>query len=689
MLHGRGGVLHFDDESLHVSLPEAAEADEKAAWGRLAHASWSMDEDDLLSSVLTLVAVHSSLEVDDEAIGMPGLCESNGARSVQFSVPFSCALFDHHPHSCRRKRQKYTFPVHSKALPREGVSGFRLTAPKATPLPPFPPLLPPPDLAWHWLFRTHDRAVRMASKRGGDGGVVVYRNGALDEVDLLPQHPTSLFFEVLVRPHDKDGFPYVPYSAPPEKDALAFLAREVFASSTVRRAASSKAMAAFLASLVPWKRHVLPLWSPRMAEEDVRHLLDAAGKGYVSLVDPKIVFDRVAHVEDANVLGLTMLRRIRTHGDPRGASVALSAVREHSIARVSVLPLTSARLLFFLQAGVLHADLPGVYACSPHGVLLEHEDEPRTLALPLDFSPSIAGMAISSLLPLPASVTTTLSDADEGTIRFAFGSLYGEACCGARPVCDEEMREYVPKLDLSAKEVVLVPLESTLRVSSSLALHDVDGAPPPPSSSAQSRRREELEVLFPKLVSRLRLGDDAFAACLREAQCRRASVEWTMDGWEEGSNLSGLGMSSLLAVCIGAWVGVQVRVLVGTSTRSALVSYGNVLLDPLWVTRNAFDMARFLVHVPEAGFKAKVERGMVLEVLKRSVWRSAIVQRVHPFYNTADVTYLGSKEEGVVALGGECWRIVSTNDRSDLNQCVRLLLQHQNAKRGAAGGEDA
>ena len=36
------------------------------------------------------------------------------------------------------------------------------------------------------------------------------------------------------------------------------------------------------------------------------------------------------------------------------------------------------------------------------------------------------------------------------------------------------------------------------------------------------------------------------------------------------------------------------------STRSALVSYGNVLMDPLWVTRNAFDMAKFLVHVPEA-----------------------------------------------------------------------------------------
>jgi hypothetical protein len=185
--------------------------------------------------------------------------------------------------------------------------------------------------------------------------------------------------------------------------------------------------------------------------------------------------------------------------------------------------------------------------------------------------------------------------------------------------------------------------------------------------------------LFPKLAKRLELQNNTIEACLREAQARRVSSEWSLEGLDCGDNLSSLGMTIMMALIFTGWLGIRVRVFIGLC-RSALLGIWNdtndnfQLLDCTKTIKNSFEICPHFLDCPESGTDICVKKGMIIEVRTAVKWHVAQIIKVRPDLMSAHVQYIGNKREDWISLSSHCWKRLS-DENSDSDRVIRYLIK--------------
>lgn len=352
-------------------------------------------------------------------------------------------------------------------------------------------------------------------------------------------------------------------------------------------------------------------------------------------------------------LAWAVLRRLQPIGVGRSAEWRAAICHEHQVTEVLCLPVSTKRFAALYEAG----SWAGVQAACRYGCVVG-----TTLYLPKDATTAVCTHAIADLFDV------TIQGRPEGQRSIV---LPGGGCIltEAAPVCApvvSRLHAYEPTIRFDpAPGIPVVVLERVQEGEHrAMGVTSLDQAVVGNDCDVSRLGPDALETAFPALYQR---AGKNVAAWTREAQMRRVCSEWTLEGMEQGCNLSSLGLSVLLGLGWRLACGVDAKVLVCPVTRAAMVLVDDVVvIDPTRTTVNFFDLHRHPPsHIPP-------KAGVFVEVRKSTKWHLAWVDSVSAF-GTMSVTFVETKTPATLALGTHPWRRLS-DDSAVTDRLLRRLL---------------
>ena len=386
------------------------------------------------------------------------------------------------------------------------------------------------------------------------------------------------------------------------------------------------------------------------------------------LIDPQFVLSQRVVDETVNIRGMSILRRMQTHGPTRDVDWAATMASEFAVRRFEVIPISAVRFAALHSVG--YFDDINVTSCE-HGIMIG--EGMRDVILPMKPKNSLITHACACLLKCDVA----MDDERETTMTVAMGTLNTEGSVMCSP--DEELPLYRVHLHVTESartSTVVLTHDSTQDKLSSRNARSVDALfECTPGRRPERVRRSDLQRMFPQLFHRLNLYvNDAFRACVREVQCRRVAQEWSLEGIDTWTNLSSLGMSLLLAITLSTWCGHRVRVAL-SRTRAAMVAVDThddtfELFDPTRTLCNFFGASDYLQRVPIV--REEIRKGMVLEVRVGVKWYTVVVQSINHARGQFGVRFVHSGQRQDFSVHSHTWRRVS-DDTSDLDRLVRRL----------------
>ena len=442
-----------------------------------------------------------------------------------------------------------------------------------------------------------------------------------------------------------------------EENVKAF-ARCLLHTQIVESLSMSRIVTQLVEMALAWKEDLHQLWE--YARHRTQELLDLVSNERVApcflrLVDASIVMQHTYHDDTMQQRGLFALRRYHSATSVKDIDWRTNALLCHDIKGIAVVPIRHQQFSRLYDMSFFE-DSTATRYCRCAAL---HEG---VLTLPVDAHANHIHLSILHLIATCSSLDTGAQQEPHDTIVLPFDVCHCEENIGGC-VPDGTLLPY--KVSLTSTSVVLSPELGSRRrrAADSTSVDDVQIT----NMSVSRRRHEVLRNIFPILASRLQQhGKDFVAACLHEVRARRVAREWTMEGIDAGSNLSSLGMSVLLGICLRLWAGARVRVYVG-ARREALVGYWHddrfALVDPLRTSAN------FLQKHCAAG-EGHIEIGIFIEVLAVRRWRVARVLHIITDMNVATVQLFSSKKNVNIGINSHAWRFISDTS-SDLHDILR------------------
>jgi hypothetical protein len=186
-------------------------------------------------------------------------------------------------------------------------------------------------------------------------------------------------------------------------------------------------------------------------------------------------------------------------------------------------------------------------------------------------------------------------------------------------------------------------------------------------------KRQQLSVAFPGLASRLRDATSSVAGCVRECQARRCTQTWSLDDFDSGDNMSNLGLTVLMTLCVTAWVGARARVFVSENYENAFVGIWSKdefrLFD---CTDTRYSAITLLPHF--VSFKTRIPRkNDIIEVLRSRVFRTCIV--VKNTKNICRVFMIKLERMENVDLNTCTWRFLQNGTDCDISSIVIMAAK--------------
>ena len=625
----------------------------------------------LPEAVASLVHAGASVEVGldvEVAEGEPVAVQGEGVWTTSVRGEWSTS-----------RLVKRTSPLAGEWSTTHAASGRAFTL-RVRGLAPEVAVLAEEALDWHSIYRTAHGGLRLSvSGRGGRRttfSVKAYSNGLLVSHESFPCTHSGLAGVSVCMDASSAAYTVEAERFPSVvQDASAF-ALLLLVPEWAADLGRSKRVRALLKAASHWKSELRHRWSTRLVGKRTPEALfamvadGAVPDEYVALFDTSLLVEQAsAGTPRIHMVGMGMLRRMNPFAAERGVVWSDTASSEWAIRHVWTVPISTRRFSKLVRAGGASM----LRMVCEHGYILGEGDD-RALVLPYDAVEADVGLAIASLLTCSIQVEQELPH----DLTLAWSEklrVESNGSGGVHP--GEELVPYYVSVDTRLLCLVLVRDAglSPVFARESVSVDEVDVSTI--DLDPMRTRHDDLRRFFPMMEKRLQaLETDPLDACLREVYSRRVCAEWSLDGLDTGKNASSLGLSILLAMALGGWAGAQVRVYLG-STRAACMGYRTrdgrfQLVDPTRTSRNMFDIQ----PLPDMSSSSiVVKRGLLLQVLCQTNWRSAQVTRVNPLDRTAEVRFLSNDRRLFISLASHSWRRLARGDNEDTDGVLRTLLK--------------
>lgn len=393
----------------------------------------------------------------------------------------------------------------------------------------------------------------------------------------------------------------------------------------------------------------------------------------VRCIDPSVLINKRRHNERIDVLGMTIVRRMKCCDATRYADMRASMFYHHGVSRIEVLPVARVRFQRLYDIGVFH----GMPACRS-GVLVNVGSDDTIMCVPMDSRTLHLSEAVATLLLNDSSELS----GDRPVTSFGFGIMYQETssqCPPSETLIPFRLLVDVPTHTLQLMEDVE---QDRFDVETIRSVDELERMVIPCDESRT--RRRDVAIIFPEMSKRVEMkSSEDVSACLREVQSRRVVREWCLDAMDAGRNMSGLGMTLMLHVLLSQWLGARCRVAQSRSGAALLAVYVNdayEFVDPCRTLCNFFTLSRELADTIVSSATTTPREGMVIEVRQGGQWHVGVVRTVEVDRGSMIVQTAIKDNRVVVSIGGHGWRRVG-QDTSDTDRIVRPLLLSRKRQR--------
>lgn len=389
-------------------------------------------------------------------------------------------------------------------------------------------------------------------------------------------------------------------------------------------------------------------------------------------IDPTVLLSKTLRNERMDVLGMSLVRRMKCCDATRYVDMRASMITHHGVVRFDVIPIAASRFAHLYEVGVFH----GMTACRT-AVLVG--TEARVMCVPLGTKTIQLTEAIATLL---LGGSTDLSG-ERPPRDFVFGVIYQET--SSQCPISETLLSYRLVVDVLSRTLRLEDsTEETFDTDDILSVDELERMTIPCDPSRT--RRRDVATLFPEMAKRVEFkSSEDTSACLREVQSRRVTREWGLDAMDAGRNMSSLGLTLMLHLLLSQWLGARCRIAQSRSGAALLAVYVDGryrLVDPCRTLCNFFSLSKELTSFAANGATSTPPReGMVVEIRQGSQWRVGVVRSVEVDRGSMIVQTAHKGLRVVVSIGTHGWRRVSKDDESDLDRTVRPLLLQRKRER--------
>jgi hypothetical protein len=696
MFHFRDGMLHLDDTCLFVAPGSSDECSILRAWGRLT--AEAMDSEvaidgtkafmrsggfgTLGNAIATLSSRHPLTLIDDSALSTPGLKLCGEKVEVRVMGTWNWKRL------ANIKETTSTTEAHQVVYHEESVPCFAFALEKAK-IPEN--LVPPPTVDWMWVYRTKCHALRVCKVEGPPGyhsgakfSVHLYRCGILwmsesHSSEHAALHGAVFYVDVITSVvHGTERLEWIPtFPDFIDEDGSSIFGLTFLNTSCITDLSQSVVVARLMACAYPWRSFLCERWTFR--GDRIQGLVNVLQDERVSddilrLIDGRVLMKQVGKDDRIDLIGTILLRRLQAVSSSRSADYKVSVLTEFSIGQFGIFPIHASRYAHLYDLGIMN-QLENI---SAYGVLFGNSLG-RTLALPNDSTPSHVAMALGSL----CSYDVQMDDADSKfmeIIEISPGALLTEAGCTGY-TSNEKLSPYYVRINIQDGCVILTqdPHTPVYQANGVISIDELSTGQF--TCDANRTRRPDMMSIFPKLARRLELQNNTFEACVREAQARRISSEWSLETLDCGGNLTSMGMTVMMALVLTGWLGIRVRVFLGRC-RSALLGVWNdmngdyQLVDCTKTIKNTFEISPHLSGCPESGKDICVKKGMIIEVRAMAKWHLAQILKVRPDLMSAHIQYIGNERQDWISLSSQCWKRLS-DENSDADKVIRFLTKNK------------
>jgi hypothetical protein len=696
MFHFRDGMLHLGDTCFFVAPGSCDECSILRAWGRLT--AEAMDSEvamdgtkafmrsggfgTLSNAIATLASRHPLTLIDDSALSTPGLklCGEN----VEVRVTGTWNL----KRLANIKGTPSTTEAHQVVYHEEYVPCFAFALEKAK-IPEN--LVPPPTVYWMWVYRTKYQALRVCKVEGPLGyhsgaefTVHLYRCGILwmsesHSTEHVAIHGAVFYVDVITSvAYGTESLEWIPtFPDVIDEDGSSIFGLTFLNTSCITDLSQSVVVARLMACAYSWRSFLCERWTfPGDRIQGLVNVLqdERVSDDILKLIDGTVLIKQVRKDDRIDLIGTILLRRLQTVTSSRSADHKVSVRTELSIGQFGIFPIHSSRYAHLYDLGIMN-QLDNI---SAYGVLFGNSSC-RTLALPNDSTPSHVAMGLSSLCSYDVEIDEADSEMKE-IIEISPGVLLSEASY-AGYTSNDKLSPYYVRINIQDGCVILTqdPHTPIYEANGVISIDELSTGQF--TCDANRTRRPDMMSIFPKLARRLELQNNTIEACVREAQARRTSSEWSLEALDCGGNLTSMGMTVMMALVLTGWMGIRVRVFLGRC-RSALLGVLNEmngyyqLVDCTKTTRNTFEIAPHLSGCPESGKDICVRKGMLIEVRPVAKWHLAQIIKLCPDSMSAHIQYIGNERQEWISLSSQCWRRLS-DENSDVDKVIRFLIKNK------------
>lgn len=389
-------------------------------------------------------------------------------------------------------------------------------------------------------------------------------------------------------------------------------------------------------------------------------------------IDPWVILSKTLRNERMDVLGMSLVRRMKCCDATRYADMRASMITHHGVVRFDIVPVAASRFAHLYDIGVFN----GMTACRT-AVLVG--TEALVMCVPLGTKTIHLTEAIATLL---LGSSSDLSG-ERPPSDFVFGVIYQET--SSQCPIPETLLSYRLVVDALSRTLRLEDsTEETFDTDDVISVDELERMTIP--CDASRTRRRDVAALFPEMAKRVEFkSSEDTSACLREVQSRRVTREWGLDAMDAGRNMSSLGLTLMLHLLLSQWLGARCRIAQSRSGAALLAVYVDGryrLVDPCRTLCNFFSLSRELSTFAANGATSTPPReGMVVEIRQGSQWRVGVVRTVEVDRGSMIVQVAHKGLRVVVSIGTHCWRRVSQDDGSDLDRTVRPLLLQRKRER--------
>ena len=539
-------------------------------------------------------------------------------------------------------------------------------------LPP-PPRLEAPPGPWRTVVATPALVVRvwLEADAGPPGCLAasLYRAGHLweEEADAPSTWLAGHRLHVDVRAADKHADAVPPWPCAVDAAGAAAFGEELLRYAWAEEWGRCGVARALFGAARPWRAALRDAWR---GDEDAQMaaLGNARVCDEVSALLPAAALTRGVPAPPAvSLAGFAALRRMVPATGTRAADWQAGVLHEHDVAGFAVMPASRARWARLHALGAADA----CEACA-HGALAGGAR--RTVVVPVDADARCVWLALASLFAHHLPDPTAEAPAWPAARDLLPGEQQLEAAQACAP--GDWVKPYHVKLTADAVQLLCVPDAAAVPAEGALSL---DAAAARLAGAATAEPRAEwlaaYRMRFPHAYRRLaqqgRTAAERVAACLREAQARRVTLEWTLEGLDAGRGLSSLGLGVAVALGLVCWAGARAQLYLSPA-QGALVGcwVGDelVLVDPTQTHATFYDLAPRLNALAEAGEERKAQRGHVVEVLCKAQWQAAVVTG----FDAADAPCVRMlRGDRRLTLGGAyVYRFAARTPNTDLDHVV-------------------